>query len=123
MDAVSLSELKARISEYIERVERGGTVPVPKARARVGAELLQALGLGQLVVSYQLPQIVRVAQQNLGQKLAAGKERDQYLDRPRVFGQVAQKGWAIGGVLYETPEVHQHLIWRGSLGQGGEQVG
>ena len=50
----------------------------------LGIELFTLFGLGKASVFHQAFEIFRVAQQDLGQELAARKERHQDLDRARV---------------------------------------
>ncbi len=67
-------------------------------------------------------EILGVAQQDFGQKLATGKERDQRLDGARVVGQEAEQRRAVGDALRQALEVDQDGVGVGRVGQREQQV-
>jgi hypothetical protein len=66
-------------------------------------------------------QVLRVAQQDLGQELAAGKDRDQDFQRAWVLDQLPE-GLACPAHSGEALHVDQRLVGVGAGGQRGQQV-
>ena len=125
-DAQQLPMLE--VAEAIQRGRRGrlsvvGFVVRGHRAAGRGQERLQPVFGGDFGPLGQQRKVIRVAQQDLGEELAARKQGDEQFERARVSDELAETLDLIGYAPRPAPEVDERVIGVGRVGQRQDQVG